>query len=703
MADPKELDGIIDKTTDLTKKVEQLSVSQQNLSNTMIKLVSGFKDAGVSSSSLAENIKNLEYNFSSVGDVGEEVSNKISNIFKKIDASVAIKNIKDVGLNLVGVGAGFANLVSPLNESSAGVKFFTDKLSVLGPLGSTISNTINKFDGAMRELKQTQYTANEAIVVSGRSLAETEKIISEYPQALRKMSSETGFSGKEIDSFNKIVGRAMPDALRLVNKDMIGLKDGIGGMVQPSVVAMTAFKALGIDAADAGRKTLDASFNFGQTALQTAQNLGVMARAAENTGVDTKTAEEQITKASSSLAIFGRQTSESAAVWRTFAETLRAGGVPITEAGNIIDSVTKSIAGMSTENRAFIGMMSGMTKGASAIGGALKMELAMRQEGGMQKNLEALTSTLGKFAGGRIVTLEQAANNPQLEMQFQLQRQMLQKLGIAGDENQRARVLEVMQKIQSGGITAVEADKAMNDIYKKGKDLQQESLTVQEKMYQALRAILAQQMGTDEALEKFDKSLSSGISYGKREGEVRLDDSASTLLSNLKSMAAENPEEKRRKESRVSMVFGRERSPGQRDLPGLMTPRKSIGLPDRSLLRAVSPSAATIPDRPTLRSRAPEATMPAIANLSNTISRGDSQTHRDLQQILEATKTGLAPLRETKPPASATIKPTERTDAAGTASTLIIKIEGGAKNIVEEIKKAIEEKFNKNTLGIYGD
>lgn len=704
MADPKELDEALNKTDVLSENVAKLSETQNTLINTVLRLSDSFKITGKTSIDLSENLSKLKNEALYLGEIGKEAATKISSFFSKIDVSQAREKINSVGKELIGVGLGAAQLASPFNDSGAGVKFLTDNLSKFNTIGPIITGIISKFDGALRELKQTQYVAAEAIMVSGKSLEDNRKIINEYPQALRMMSAETGSSGKDINEFNKIVGRSMPDALRLVNKDLIGIKDGLGEVVQPSIVAMTAFKALGIDAATAGKKTLDASFNFGQTALQTAQNLGIMAKAAENTGIDTQTAQEQITKASSSLAIFGRQTSESAAVWRTFAETLKAGGVPITEAGNIIDGITKSIAGMSSENRAFIGMMSGITKGSSALGGALKLELAMRQEGGMQKNLEALTGAVSKITGSRILTLDEAAKNPQLEMQFQMQRQLLQKLGVSGDDNQRARVLEVMQKIQSGGITAIDADKAMNDIYKKGKDLQQESLTIQDKMYQALRAILAAQTGSDAALRKLDKGIEAGIKTKKEGGEIRLNDSDSTFLSEIRKMALTNPEEKRRKENRISMVFGKENIPGERALPGLLTPRKAIELPERATLKAVTPTASAVPTRPSLKSRAPDTTIPALTNISNTVSRGDAQTHRDLQQLLEATRTGLAPLRETKTPSTSGTKPVaESSEIGGTSSTLVIKIEGGAKNIIEEIKKAIEEKFNKNTLGIYGD
>lgn len=639
----------------------------------------------------------------------------------------ALGAIKEVGeVAFVSISKSARELYDPLKESTVVANLF----------GDVGGKAIRGFDEAIKNLVTSQMTMRNAIAVSGQSIKDSAETIKNYPQALREMSAYTGFAKAEIDKFNQTVGRFMPDSLRMASKESVGLKDNVGGMVQPTVVAMTAFRAFGIDAADAANKSREAFLNFSQSPIDTAKNLGIMASVAKDTGVDLQTTQDQVTKSSSSLAIFGRQTGESATVWRTFAETLKAGGVPIAEVGNIVESVTRSIAGMSMENRAFIGMMSGLTKGASAIGGALKLELAMRQEGGMQKNLEALTGTLAKFGGGKIITLEQAANNPQLEQQFVLQRQMLGKLGIQGTAEQQNRILEVMQKVQSGGISAVDADKAMKEVFDKGKDLQQASLTALESIDRTLQASFGGRIDTK--LDDLNQSLKGKTPGGKGGLEswqedliktVSPDNNALNSRGVRASMGRVAGDVVNTAQRAIRLPSGRK---GVRRGPVGVEPlapmaledlgaqinrnvshggrgivpetRKAIELPKRATLKAVAPTASVAPTRPSLKSRTPDTTIPALTNISNAVSRGDAQTHRDLQQLLETTRTGLAPLRETKSPTASGAKPiSEPSEIGGTSSTLVIKIEGGAKNIIEEIKKAIEEKFNKNTLGIYGD
>ncbi|MFA5048980.1 MAG: hypothetical protein WC516_08205 [Patescibacteria group bacterium] len=709
MADPLDPTKLAADADEATKKVSSLEEA-----------LDAFNRKAIESSEDSKSLGNA------LGAAGEGAKALALTIGGGLKTSLnAIKEVGEVAFASVSKSA--RGLYDPLKESTTIANLF----------GDVGGKAIRGFDEAIKNLVTAQMTMRSAIAVSGQSIKESAEAIKNYPQALREMSAYTGFTKGEIDKFNQTVGRMMPESLRMASKESVGLKDNVGGMVQPTVVAMTAFKAFGIEGAAAANKTLEAFLSFSQSPIDTARNLGVMAAAAKGTGIDLQTAQEQISKSSSSLAIFGRQTGESAAVWRTFAETLRAGGVPIAEVGNIVESVTKSIAGMSMENRAFIGMMSGLTKGASALGGALKLELAMRQEGGMQKNLEALSGTLAKFGGGKIITLEQAENNPQLEQQFVLQRQMLGKLGMQGTAEQQNRMLEVLQKVQSGGMSAIDADKATKEIFDKGKDLQQASLTALESIDRTLQATFGG--GIDTKLDDMNQGLKGSGPGGKSNLEawqtaaiqMTSPDTRAINQRGIRSAMGRTAGDVINTTQRaVRIRTGRQgvrRGPvgveplatgALEDLgaqifryttrggrPTMPEASKAVELPESSLLKASAPAATAIPSRPILRSRSPEAAIPAIANLSGTVSRGDAQTHRDLQQLLEATRSGLAPLREIKPPTTPTNKvATDPTAASsGSTSTLFIKFEGGDENAINKIKKAIKEEFNKNTLGIYGD
>jgi hypothetical protein len=284
--------------------------------------------------------------------------------------------------------------------------------------------------------------------------------------------------------------------------------------ILPAAALGTTMRALGFSASEAAQKGKESWFAFNQGVGETIKQLGNMAAAAKETGIDRRTVTEEITRTSESLAIFGRKSGEAANTWATFMSSMTQSGVPINAAKSMVDDFVKSISRMSTEHRAFISMASGLSQGRTALGGALQMELMLRQEGGLDKNIEALTSTLTKFTGGSIITLEQAANNPQLEMQFQVQREMLGKLGVSTDKEQQNRILEVLRGVQSGGISQLEGSKELSGIAEEGKSIQEKQLTSLEKIVQNTQAMIGgsfdkQLMAADRSMRPND--LNAGI------------------------------------------------------------------------------------------------------------------------------------------------------------------------------------------------
>jgi hypothetical protein len=188
---------------------------------------------------------------------------------------------------------------------------------------------------------------------------------------------------------------------------------------------------------------------------------------------------EQIKAASAPFAIFGAKITEAQNVWVTFKTALK--DVPVAQVGQLTQTVSQGIAGMNLNTQAFVAQMSGMARGASALGGALRMELEMREPGGMEKNLERVQQAISKLGGGRIITLQEAAQNPAMEMQFQMQRQLAgQMLGVQGS-GQQSRVLEVLQGVEKGGMTSATASKSMQDLMSDGQKAQNASTTAMEK------------------------------------------------------------------------------------------------------------------------------------------------------------------------------------------------------------------------------
>jgi len=282
-------------------------------------------------------------------------------------------------------------------------------------------------------------------------------------------------------------------------------------------------RGAGLDVSKAAELITSRYMKFGEVSQDVSKQILQVSKASAETGINIEIAQNQIVQASEPLAIFGRKSGESAKLWATFTNALK-NKIPIQEVGKLVQRVTKSMADMNLQSRAFISQMSGMAQGAGALGGALKMELAMRGPGGLKRNMQALTQTLARFGGGRVITLQQAAENPALQMQFQLQRQMVGQLtGVQGGQAQ-ARVLEVLQKMQSGGISQLDASKTLKDLTATGSKAQEASLTALDRIATIISAgnsILTGISATDAVMSRYLKTISNTLVGPRGSGPSR--------------------------------------------------------------------------------------------------------------------------------------------------------------------------------------
>ena len=403
---------------------------------------------------------------------------------------------------LMGTSTG-RNLIDPLGEAKL---LTSSSVPVLGNLNTAMGNLI-----------RTQNVARTAFIRLGLDIKQTNEESIKYPQTLRDMSAAFAISAKDLNTMTKELF-GVPNALNKVDASLTGITTLQKEMVMPAAVLATVMTAFGQTAQQSAQFAHKAFFDFNQRPVETVKLMGLVHRAARESGVELGKASEQILAASQSMAIFGGKTNTASNVWNTFMTSLRGAGVPITQIGALVTDVTNKMASMTTENRAFIGLMSGMGRGRTALGGALQMEINMRTPGGLEKNLESMTTTLARFGGGQIITLEQAANNPQLEMQFVLQRQMLQKLtGVAGTEQQN-RILETLNQVQRGGISRLQGAQNLQEAFKEGQTIQERNLTALEKLDLTMKAAIGGRL--DKLITTVEKSVGAPGVVGARGAEL---------------------------------------------------------------------------------------------------------------------------------------------------------------------------------------
>lgn len=523
---------------------------------------------------------------------------------------------------------------------------------------------IKGLNEVMSELLQKQNLAYSASIAFGESLSQAEQTASQYTQGLRRATAVTGMSANAQEQLYQVVSK-VPRALEETNQQFIDMFGAQSNNITKTVALATALRALGIDGPEAANFLVQAYEKFGDTQERTARQLGVFAGALEGTGVRADLAFNQMVKASDAVAKFGTGAATAARTWRTFVTGLRDTAVPIGEVGNMVTNLTRGIANMSLENRAFIGMLSGMFQGAGALGGALRMELQMRSEGGLERNIEALTTSLARFGGGQIITLQQAVDNPALQAQFQIQRQMLSQLAGITDQEQQSRILEVLQGVQRGGISQVEGGKQLSRLFERGQSIGQRQLTFLQQIANNTRAMAGgrieeslmtinntlQGRGAEAGVGRLTNALINTITRGAPGRELETAYMGTNVFETLSQVIREIPENMRLSAERRGPVMPQ----------GTFT---------QGVVGAMRRAGEPIPTR-------------ELSEVFSQIAEQQRRTRRaDFEAALTTVKTPeLAPAPA---PATGAIPATPGTEEGGT-STIVIRVEGDPANVYKDL------------------
>lgn len=716
----------LDRLKQLEEARSRLIAQESQLRQSNNLTAEAYKNLSVAIASTDEEIRKITTNMT----LGERTSRALADAVKSVKeqfgplGDVVGNLIQNIGGGLVEAAEKFGGVLASLNPVLRG---FINPLQDGQLTIFSFSRSLREINEAVSNLRQAQTTARVSATLFGQSIDMANKAASVYPQALRRSASATAITTRELNEMNQTM-KIIPDTMRLVQGGFAGITSIQQEAIQPTAILATVSRAFGMTTAEAASMGVEAWKNFGQTVEETVRQMGNMAEAARQARVDRRTAREQIQQASASLAIFGQRTASAANIWTTFMTSLRSAGVPISEVGSIVENVTRSIAGMSVQHRAFIGMMSGLTRGRTALGGAIQLELAMRSPEGMQQNIKALTSTLSQFAGGKIITLEEAARNPQLEMQFQLQRQLLQNLtGIAGQEQQN-RILETLQNVQRGGISQIEGGRELQNVYQEGRNILERQLTVLQRIEQGIMALSGNV--ADQQLEDLDESFRSLRDIGQELGGTR------AFLSNIATAPAGAPvtstsaglramEALGMQFRRSGMALGERQSRRQeessRDLmqslgafaPGLFGTfeREPQVRARQPRLPAREPIPAAVPiilGEPTVQQRGvvPDIRQPNVLSI---LTRQEDKKMQIMTELLGSVKE-ISSIRRAEVPevlftpregAEIRRTPAVTTTQGETTSTIIVKITDERRtDMSKKIHDDILNAVNKSTLGI---
>jgi hypothetical protein len=239
--------------------------------------------------------------------------------------------------------------------------------------------------------------------------------------------------------------------------------------------------------------------------------LGAASDVTQKTGLNYEAVTGSLTNAVSKTKMFGTTISSVAPVLSAFGESLKKVGKE-GFATELMDKYMSKLGDMSLAQRSFMGMQSGMGK-FGAIGGGLRMEAALESKSpeGMKQVMDGLTKTLTNFGGGKIITRQEALDNPQLERSFIVQRSLLEKqMGLNTQEANT--MMGVLKDIESGGLSTADiSEEKLGELLKAGEKTIQDTTSIQDAATKA-QVAATQQAGSNivEAIGKLADRMGIG-------------------------------------------------------------------------------------------------------------------------------------------------------------------------------------------------
>jgi len=255
----------------------------------------------------------------------------------------------------------------------------------------------------------------------------------------------------------------------------------IQGVLNLTNVAMLAGKATGTDYGQMVGLLNQAHLELGEGIDGAALTLGRIGQAAEKSGLSYKRVADSILNSTSALKMFGGTVGSVAPLFEKFSASLAEGRKGL--APELLQKFTSGLQAMSFEQRAFLGIQApGGTGRGGAIGAGLEMEAALEEgPAGMQKIMDNLTSALEKFGGGRIVSRKEAIEDPTLQRNFMIQRQLLQNM-MGLDTASANKTLDMLQEVQKTGLkTGQGQEEKLAELIGSGEQVAKDTTTNQAK------------------------------------------------------------------------------------------------------------------------------------------------------------------------------------------------------------------------------
>jgi hypothetical protein len=435
----------------------------------------------------------------------------------------------------------FGTLLAPITES---LKNIGQGIRIAAEAGQNFSKAYDGMDKGTRENLTSQFKYAAAL---GMTFEQAEKNNKAFNNLIATNSefarSGIYFGGEDfkrgIESL-QAAGISMEELSRASSVSS-------GGMNNMQMMTLQA-KAMGMDISEYSRKMADLIRKNGMSVEDSMKMMAGAQDLASETGLRLDEVTQSLDSATSGFQRMGTTMDFSRPILKGFADSVKEVGLGITQAADLSSEFSRSLLGIvNNPGLAYVmAMKGGIGGGMGGPGGVLNPSIQMEarmldKSPGNQADMAmqqamAAKEMIASMTGGNIITLQQAAASPELQTQFETQRQMLGSFLGINDKQTQSRVLELLSNLdQATAAGDEELAQKIGDQIEEAKTANDKTFDIQQKISQTLdRSIILLQ-------EQINLAKAAMIKSGVEGDVMKMINEVTIASENLAK--AKNPEE----------------------------------------------------------------------------------------------------------------------------------------------------------------
>ncbi len=465
--------------------------------------------------------------------------------------SKALTSVPGILGDIIGTLPIIGGLGTPFKMASEVLSVFITGLKDVATTYTSLVGTVDAVSGVHRKLERDLFSLGATF---GGTFDEAKENVESYARVVNQVDTP---------DFGFVRPEQLTDAAQRAKElglSMERLTDETGSTDSAWLQLATSIRhaqALGIETTRYMELLNNAIMTQGLEVEDAAEQMAMFKDISSTTGLAVDKVANSLQGAADNFALLGLKADFGRPFLEGFTRTLDDMGLGIDKALGLTSSLTKAFADLSTNyGLAYVtsqrgGLDFGAGQGVLGAGIGLQAKMLQAEKTGDQAALGrelagAMRDTLTSFTGGQVVTVEQAAERPELQQAYYAQTQMLQQMyGL--DSNTSARTLDLLSQLEEATSSGDQnlADSLAEQIAD-GTSVQNETVDSLEKIETVARAQLIGVIEQNRWLSDISRQIATG---GADFAQVQITDAAKSAQSALESNQ-ENVE------SLLSKLFG---------------------------------------------------------------------------------------------------------------------------------------------------